>query len=479
MNEAKRKLVGGAMKLFDLFAASLALAFAAVLMTGTRGRVPLRGVMSLQIRVSHALLYILLLLIWHGLFSMCGMYESKRLTAKLDLVRELFLATTLATASLTIIEWAADIRSMSLTFIELFWLCSALILLGSRLLIYYLLRRIRTSGRDLRHILILGTNARAREFAGRIQSKPELGYRLVGFVDRVWAGMPGLAEQDREICCDFAGLEAFLRWHVVDEIAMYLPLRSFYECSADIATLCEEHGITLRLAPDLFNLKVARSRSDELDGEPQITEVTGVVAGGWLILKRFLDFALSFTLLIVLSPILVLLASLVKLSSRGPILFQQKRLGRHRRQFVMFKFRTMIDSAEKLQNDFAGLNEMSGPVFKIKNDPRITPLGRILRKASLDELPQLWNVLRGEMSLVGPRAMSVRDYGLFPQDWQRRRFSVQPGITCLWQVNGRNSIGFDAWMEMDMEYIDRWSFWLDLKILARTVPAVIKGVGAG
>src|ERR1700722_9713200 len=152
MNDAKRQFIGGAMKLFDLIAASLALAFAAVLMTGTRGRVPLRGVMSLQIKISHALLYGLLLLIWHGLFSMCGMYESKRLTARLDILRELLLATTLATASLTLTEWAAHIRSMSLTFIELFWLCSALILLGSRLLIYYLLRRIRKNGGDLRHI---------------------------------------------------------------------------------------------------------------------------------------------------------------------------------------------------------------------------------------------------------------------------------------------------------------------------------------
>ena len=327
MNEARGKLIRSAMKLFDLFAASLALAFAALLMTETHGRVPLRGVMSLQIKVSHALLYGLLLLVWHGLFSMSGMYESKRLTAKIDFVRELLLATTLATASLTIIEWAAAIRSMSLTFIELFWLCSALILLGSRLLTYYLLRRIRKNGRDLRHILILGTNARAREFAGRIRSKPELGYRLVGFVDRAWAGMPGLPEQDREICCDFAGLEAFLRWHVVDEIAMYLPLRSFYECSADVAALCEQHGITLRLAPDLFNLKVARSRSDELDGEPQITEVTGVAAGGWLILKRLVTSFFPLRCSSFLSPILLLLACLVKMSSPGPILFQQKHLG--------------------------------------------------------------------------------------------------------------------------------------------------------
>ena len=361
---------------------------------------------------------------------------------------------------------------------ELFWLWSTAILLGSRLFIYNLLGKIRKRGRNLRHMLILGTNTRAREFASRIRSKPELGYRVVGFVDGTWPGMPAFAEQDRGICCDLAGLESFLRWHVVDEIAMYLPLRSFYEHAAEVAALCEQHGITLRVGPDLFNLKVAHSRADELDGEPQITAVTGMATAGSLLLKRFLDFTLALTLLVALSPVLLVVAFLVKAFSPGPMLFRQRRLGLHRRQFVMYKFRTMISGAEELQDDFIGLNEMSGPVFKIKNDPRITLVGRLLRKTSLDELPQLWNVLRGDMSLVGPRAMSVRDYSLFPQDWQRRRFSVQPGITCLWQVNGRNSIGFDTWMEMDMEYIDRWSLWLDLKILVRTIPAVIKGAGA-
>ena len=138
----------------------------------------------------------------------------------------------------------------------------------------------------------------------------------------------------------------------------------------------------------------------------------------------------------------------------------------------------MRADAEQMQQQLLAQNEMSGPVFKIKEDPRVTPLGKFLRKTSIDELPQLLNVLRGEMSLVGPRAMSLRDYKLFDQDWQRRRFSVKPGITCLWQINGRNSIPFEQWMELDMQYIDKWSLWLDLKILARTLPAVLRGTGA-
>jgi lipopolysaccharide/colanic/teichoic acid biosynthesis glycosyltransferase len=153
-------------------------------------------------------------------------------------------------------------------------------------------------------------------------------------------------------------------------------------------------------------------------------------------------------------------------------------VGLNKRKFNIFKFRTMVANAEQLQDQLLSMNEMTGPVFKIKKDPRVTPLGRILRNTSIDELPQLFNVLEGDMSLVGPRAMSLRDYQLFDEDWQRRRFSVKPGITCLWQIHGRNSIPFEEWMELDMQYIDTWSLWLDLKILVQTVPAVLRGNGA-
>jgi lipopolysaccharide/colanic/teichoic acid biosynthesis glycosyltransferase len=179
-----------------------------------------------------------------------------------------------------------------------------------------------------------------------------------------------------------------------------------------------------------------------------------------------------------LSPVFFIVAIFVKCSSPGSILFRQTRIGLNKRQFEIYKFRTMVENAEQVQDALLAMNEMDGPVFKIRNDPRITPLGRVLRKTSIDELPQLLNVLKGEMSLVGPRAMSLRDYQLFDQDWQRRRFSVKPGITCLWQVNGRSSIPFEKWMELDMQYIDKWSLWLDLKILAQTVPAVWRGTGA-
>jgi lipopolysaccharide/colanic/teichoic acid biosynthesis glycosyltransferase len=171
-------------------------------------------------------------------------------------------------------------------------------------------------------------------------------------------------------------------------------------------------------------------------------------------------------------------AILVKLTSPGPVFFRQLRVGLNKRQFSIYKFRTMVANAEQLQDQLLSMNEMAGPVFKIKKDPRITPLGRILRNTSVDELPQLFNVLKGDMSLVGPRAMSIRDYQLFDKDWQRRRFSVKPGITCLWQIQGRNSIPFEKWMELDMQYIDTWSLWLDLKILMQTVPAVLRGTGA-
>jgi lipopolysaccharide/colanic/teichoic acid biosynthesis glycosyltransferase len=176
--------------------------------------------------------------------------------------------------------------------------------------------------------------------------------------------------------------------------------------------------------------------------------------------------------------VLLVTAVLIKLTSPGPVLFAQKRVGLNKRAFTMLKFRTMVPNAESIQETLVHLNEMTGPVFKIKNDPRITPLGQILRKTSIDELPQLFNVLKGDMSLVGPRAMSVRDYQFCSEDWQRRRFSVPPGITCLWQIRGRNSIPFERWMTLDMQYIDGWSLWLDIKILALTIPAVFRGMGA-
>ena len=200
---------------------------------------------------------------------------------------------------------------------------------------------------------------------------------------------------------------------------------------------------------------------------------------GWQVLvKRTLDVFLSLVLLIILAPLFFFIVFLIKVTSQGPVFFIQERMGLSKRRLRLYKFRTMISDAEQQLSQLENLNEASGPVFKIKNDPRITPIGKFLRKTSIDEFPQLINVLKGDMSMVGPRPLPLRDYNGFDQDWQRRRFSVRPGITCIWQVDGRSDISFEKWMELDVQYIDHWSLWLDFKILAKTIPAVLKGSGA-
>jgi exopolysaccharide biosynthesis polyprenyl glycosylphosphotransferase len=265
---------------------------------------------------------------------------------------------------------------------------------------------------------------------------------------------------------------------VVDEVVIALPIRSLHDDASRIAALCEEQGIILRLPSNIFNLKHAQSDAEELGGHSSIMHYTGQIQGWSVVVKRAVDFCLALVALVAVSPVMILAAALIKLTSPGPVFFTQKRIGQNKRRFSIYKFRSMTVDAEARMKQIEHLNEQKGPVFKIKHDPRITPVGRFLRKTSIDELPQLFNVLRGDMSLVGPRPMSVRDYELFSEDWHRRRFSVRPGITCLWQVAGRNSIPFEQWMELDMQYIDKWSLWLDIKILAKTIPAVLRGSGA-
>jgi len=255
-------------------------------------------------------------------------------------------------------------------------------------------------------------------------------------------------------------------------------MESCYSQASRVAAACEEQGIMVRLVPEVFNLRLARLRAAEFGDDTVLTLYTGSHDGWQHLLKRPLDIVLSLVAVVVLAPLEICTALLIKLTSRGPIFFTQERIGLNKRKFRMIKFRTMGMNAEQRQCEIERLNEATGPVFKIRNDPRITPVGRFLRKTSIDELPQLFNVLQGDMSLVGPRPLPVRDYAGFSEDWQRRRLSVRPGITCLWQINGRSSIPFEKWMELDMQYIDHWSLGLDFKILAKTIPAVLKGTGA-
>jgi exopolysaccharide biosynthesis polyprenyl glycosylphosphotransferase len=211
---------------------------------------------------------------------------------------------------------------------------------------------------------------------------------------------------------------------------------------------------------------------------PLVTIRSGPSDGWQLMVKRLLDIFASSVLLVALAPIFGLVALLIKLDSPGPVLFRQDRVGLHKRRFSLFKFRTMVEGAEHQQLLLESRNQANGPVFKIKDDPRITRVGQFLRHYSIDELPQLFNVLKGDMSLVGPRPLPVRDIERIDTHWHKRRLSMKPGVTCLWQVNGRSNVNFDRWVRLDLEYIDNWSLGLDLKILVKTIPAVLKGSGA-
>ncbi|HQG45873.1 MAG TPA: sugar transferase, partial [bacterium] len=263
---------------------------------------------------------------------------------------------------------------------------------------------------------------------------------------------------------------------VIDRVIFVVPRLWLHRIEEAILS-CEELGISTSIALDLFNIHIARTRQTDFNGFPLLEFETFHAKEWQLFIKRIMDLAIASVSLAIFSPVLLLVAVLIKLTSKGPVLFKQTRIGLNGRKFTLYKFRSMVEDAEARKKDLLQQNEMDGPVFKIKRDPRITTIGWIIRKTSIDELPQLFNVLMGDMSVVGPRPpliCEVEDYKV----WQRRRLSLKPGITCIWQVSGRNKIGFDKWMKMDLEYIDTWSLWLDVKILFKTFFVVLTGYGA-
>ena len=473
-----RQILIRARLLFDVAAMAFSFAVAAVPVARPTSAMSVANFLSMRIKVQNILVFLLLLFLWHVVFSMVHLYESKRLGDRKSEVRDVLKATSVGTALILAAAISFRIRMVTPVFLAVFWFtCSAIIIL-SRLVLRSFLAWIRAHGRNLRQIVIVGTNPRAVRFARSLESRPDLGYRLVGFVDDEWLGTEEFRGSGYPIVADYSHFPAFLRERVVDEVALALPMQSHYLRASRIAARCKEQGIIVRFLSNIFDLRQAQSDGDGFDHDTVVTPYTHPFEGWPIVIKRALDIVISLASLVLLSPLFLIVAALAKYDSPGPIFFCQERVGLNKRRFRMYKFRTMFDGAEKRQAELEDRNELSGPVFKIKDDPRITPLGRFLRKTSIDELPQLINVLKGDMSLVGPRPMPVRDYERFDEDWQRRRFSVRPGITCLWQINGRSTLDFEKWMELDMRYIDRWSLWLDLSILAKTIPAVLKGSGA-
>lgn len=320
--------------------------------------------------------------------------------------------------------------------------------------------------------LIIGTGRRAAGLRKLIE-RNHAPLDVVGCLDEEYLGCN---EREDKYLGRLDQLADLLKTQPIELVLIGLPVKSMYEQIQNVIAVCESVGVESHYMSDIFATAVATHQP--AIHSPGFTVLATITDDPRQAIKRALDFFVASLILILAAPVMLAIAVAIKITSPGPVFFIQQRFGRHRKQFPMFKFRTMVVDAEKLQAELEARNEAQGPVFKLKKDPRISGIGHILRKTSLDELPQLFNVIRGEMSLVGPRPLPLRDVSRFEEAWLLRRFSVRPGLTCLWQVGGRSNTTFDEWIKLDLEYIDNWSLSLDLSILGQTVPAVIRGSGA-
>lgn len=423
--------------------------------------------------------YLLVLFLWVPLWMIMlvfkGSYRSFRTRSFSELVGDILEAAFFSAFAFGSLAFILRIQFVSRVFFIIFIVMSSGLLILEKWILVSISHYLRRRGYNFRSLLIVGTGPRAERFVNMVKAHPEWGLHISGLIDDE-ASRVGQEFFGIKVMGLLADIPWILQENVIDEVIFIVPRKWLERIQKSIAA-CEIQGVKTNVAADLFDLKIARARQTDLNGFPLMSFETTLGREWQLFTKRVIDLIVSCPGLIILSPFLLIVAGLIKLTSPGTVFFRQKRMGVNGRIFTFYKFRTMFANAEEKLAKFEHLNEMDGAVFKIKNDPRITPLGRFLRKISIDELPQLFNVFMGDMSLVGPRPpipAEVEKYQL----WQRRRLSMRPGLTCLWQVNGRNKIGFDKWMELDLEYIDNWSLWLDFKILIKTIPVVLFGIGA-
>lgn len=455
----------------DTVLAAVALASALTLTNPTLGGRTLGEVMSLQVPVQDLLVSLVFFGLWPRIFSLSGVYLAPRAAARSEIFSVL-VACTVGSMVATSFVLFGSTSLFSLRTIGIFWALSILVTLGFRGFARAVNTSIRT--RSPRKVLIVGSGARALKLSHDVSLDPDV-YELIGFVDdsHQWAAK----EVTKRMLGGLEELEKILMLQVVDEVLIALPIKSCYSQIQAAIQTCERMGVESKYLADVFQCSVAKPRMENHRSRP-VMSMKVAHDDYRVVLKRVFDFVAAFAGLVVLLPVLLAIAIGIKVTSAGPVIFAQERYGRNKRRFKMYKFRTMVPDAEVLQAALESQNEAVGPVFKIREDPRVTRIGRFLRRSSLDELPQLFNVLLGDMSLVGPRPLPARDVQLFDQGWFMRRFSVAPGLTCLWQISGRSNLGFDDWVALDLKYIDEWSLGLDLQILARTIPAVVRGVGA-
>jgi exopolysaccharide biosynthesis polyprenyl glycosylphosphotransferase len=424
----------------------------------------------------------LALAFWGALLLMSGRYRSHRTVPLVDEAWAILRVCVTGAILFTLTLYAARLDEallgndrISRFWVFLFAVFSSLFLLTEKLALRLTARYARSHGFNYRTVLIVGAGPTARTIAESIHSHRFWGFKILGFIRNGQAQEEGLPK-GYSVLGEIEDIPRIVESNVVDDVIFAVHRRELDRLE-DLFLSLQEQGIRTRFAMDLFPHTRARIDLEELDGMPILSFATVPTSHLQLLVKRLLDLAVATLLLLLALPVVGTIALLIKLTSGGSVLFRQTRCGLNGRFFTLYKFRTMVEDAEERRRELLHLNEMNGPVFKLRSDPRVTWFGRFLRRFSLDELPQLWNVLRGDMSLVGPRPPIPEEVAQYKR-WQRRRLAMKPGLTCLWQISGRNDLDFDRWIELDLEYIDSWSPLLDCKILLKTIPAVLSGKGA-
>ena len=470
----RRQVLLKALKLFDLTIIAFSYLLSVCLCFRAAAPLSLGQCFFMKISIKELFFFLSFLLTCHILFSLFGHYRSWRVSSKKNEAVRLLKTCFFGTLALLAAGKLFNIVLVTPLFLAVFWVTTSINTICSRLVLRWGLGWIRIRGRNLRYILIIGTNEKDFRLAQLLESQPKLGYCLIGFVNKNGEEIHSVLETGYPLVTDLKGFPSFVRDRVVDEVWINLSGDAIEGELSCVVNLCRKCGIIVRYFSGCLDSVQDFSEYMSFEDDSVLTYYPGSVGANSHSGKRMIDIIGSLSLLIVLSPLLAATALLIKATSPGPVIFVQERVGFNRRKFRLYKFRSMCQDAEHRLSELEHLNEISGPVFKIANDPRLTRIGKFLRKSSIDELPQLFNVLKGDMSLVGPRPLPVRDYNGFNRDWYRRRLCVLPGMTCLWQVNGRNTIPFEEWMGLDLQYVDQWSFWLDLQILLKTIPAVLR-----
>ncbi|MFA6142162.1 MAG: sugar transferase [Candidatus Omnitrophota bacterium] len=483
MLREKDKVFRNAMVLFDAFIISLVFLFSFFLRLHIHDfyKLDLFPGTSLIVDTSSLSIsdYLIVLFfvvpIWSAALYLNGMYKSLRTKTSSGVLWIILKAAFFTAITFGAAAFVFKLKFVSRAFFVIFMAISVFALMAEKIAIFTVAHYMRKQGYNYRRLIVVGTGRRASQFISNVRNHLEWGLRIVGLIDYD-EGLKGKEFEGSKVIGTLDDLPGILHGRSIDEVVFIVPRAKLDSIQKSIY-VCETEGVKATIAADLFELKIARAKLTELEGMPLVTFETTVAEEWELFIKRGFDIVASGLGIIILSPVFLLTAILVKLTSPGPVFYINKRVGLNGRKFVFYKFRSMYRGAHVKLSELMEKNEMNGPIFKIKNDPRITPLGRFMRKFSIDELPQLFNVLIGEMSLVGPRPPIPQEVARY-EPWQRRRLSMRPGITCIWQVSGRSKIGFDEWMRMDLEYIDNWSLWLDVKILLKTIPAVLFGIGA-